>query len=223
MIEEILSAAAASTAELFDIPMKGKFLPEINLSVENVQDTGGNLYEFAVLEAYVRRRQNETASKILWGGYLEHRSIYSSSPLFEEERFPRNIHLGLDFWTDAGTAVHAPMAGILHSFQDNAAFKDYGPTIILRHEFQGIVFHTLYGHLSRPSLAALEVGQMIQKGQKIGWLGAPHENGEWPPHLHFQIILDMQGRSGDYPGVCASAELEHYTRNCPNPRLLLGF
>jgi murein DD-endopeptidase MepM/ murein hydrolase activator NlpD len=152
---------------------------------------------------------------------LEHRAIYDESGLFEAETTRRNIHLGLDFWTAAGTTVFAPLAGTVHSFQDNAHFKDYGPTIILQHTLQGQVFHTLYGHLSRPSLAGLSIGQAVACGDRLGTLGDSHENGEWPPHLHFQLILDMQGKTGDYPGVCAAADLPFYRLNCPDPSSLL--
>ena len=47
------------------------------------------------------------------------------------------------------------------------------------------------------------------------------ENGNWPPHLHFQIIEDMELKEGDYPGVCTSANREKYLANCPNPDLIL--
>jgi len=48
-------------------------------------------------------------------------------------------------------------------------------------------------------------------------LGKPDENGGWPPHLHFQLIRDMQGFVGDYPGVCAKQDLTFYANNCPDP------
>ncbi len=222
MMENFLRYAATVSGELLDVHIKGKSLPRINLSVENPANVGSHLFEFAALEAYVRRCMEETGSNLLWGGYLERRALYRASPLFQEEKNPRDIHLGLDFWTAAGSTVYAPLAGTIHSFQDNNAFKDYGPTVILRHELQGKVFHTLYGHLSTASLEALEIGQTIQKGQRIGWLGNSTENGNWPPHLHFQIIMDMQDYAGDYPGVCAFTEVEQYASNCPDPSLLLG-
>jgi hypothetical protein len=49
----------------------------------------------------------------------------------------------------------------------------------------------------------------------------PQENGQWPPHLHFQVIIDMEFKKGDYPGVCKLNEKEKYLRNCPNPDLIL--
>jgi len=46
-------------------------------------------------------------------------------------------------------------------------------------------------------------------------------NGDYAPHLHFQIIIDMEEKTGDYPGVCSENKLEFYKNNCPNPNLLL--
>jgi hypothetical protein len=36
------------------------------------------------------------------------------------------------------------------------------------------------------------------------------------------VIIDMEGRKGDYPGVCAPSEKEKYLNNCPDPELLLN-
>ena len=71
------------------------------------------------------------------------------------------------------------------------------------------------------SIAALEVGQHIKAGEVIGFLGSSKINGDYPPHLHFQIIKDLQGNFGDYPGVCNSRSLDFYKNNCPDPSLIL--
>jgi peptidoglycan LD-endopeptidase LytH len=116
----------------------------------------------------------------------------------------------------------APLDGIVHSYAFNNAYGDYGATIILTHNLDGRTFHTLYGHLSLNSLKNLHEGQNIKRGDVFAEFGIPFENGQWPPHLHFQIILDMQGMKGDYPGVCAYAERANYLANCPDPDLILG-
>ena len=82
-------------------------------------------------------------------------------------------------------------------------------------------FYTLYGHLSLESISGLKVGQVFCQGQKIGDLGTSKINGDYPPHLHFQIIKDMQTYSGDYPGVCSPLDVEFYSANCPDPNVLL--
>jgi len=157
------------------------------------------------------------------GGYMEHRTIYAVSPHFDTEDEPRRLHLGVDIWGDAGTPVYSPLDGIVHSFQDNNNLGDYGPAIILQHNLNGLTLYSLYGHLSRTSLHELAVGMPIHKNQQIATLGNNQENGQWPPHLHFQLMFDMEGKRGDYPGVCKYSEMEKYRANIPDPALLLGF
>jgi peptidoglycan LD-endopeptidase LytH len=155
------------------------------------------------------------------GGYAETRSLYSRSHLFVGEE-QRTEHLGIDIWGAAGTAIHAPMDGIVHSFANNALHGDYGPVLILKHSIENFEFHTLYGHMSLSSLDGLFEGKAINAGEVIGRFGVYAENFHWPPHLHFQIINDMQGIKGDYPGVCKQSEKAFYLNNCPDPSMLLG-
>ncbi len=152
------------------------------------------------------------------GGYAEDRAFYRRSANFANaEGDYRSVHLGLDLWGPVGTPVFAPLNATVHSFADNAHPGDYGPTILLAHE--GIF--TLYGHLDTASLLGLKEGQLIRAGQQIGRLGAPHENGNWPPHLHFQLILDPGSWRGDYPGVAFKKDSAWWLKNSPNPNLLL--
>lgn len=156
------------------------------------------------------------------GGYAENRRLYRMSPHFvATDGGERSLRLGIDLWTAAATPVHAALDGVVHSTADNAAFGDYGPTIILEHAAAGLRFYTLYGHLARSSLECTREGARVAAGTLIGWLGEPHENVGWPPHLHFQVIADLEGRRGDYPGVCAYADRETWLERCPDPNLLL--
>lgn len=156
------------------------------------------------------------------GGYLENRIIYRQLKHFVQDgTSPRSIHLGVDLWTVAGEPIYAPLAGKVHSFAFNNQLGDYGPTIILEHHLAEMRFYTLYGHLSLNSLDELSKGKIFAAGEKIGEIGPYPENGNWPPHLHFQIIQDIQSYQGDYPGVCAPADLEFYRIACPDPNLIL--
>jgi len=134
---------------------------------------------------------------------------------------PRRLHLGIDIWGKPHTKVMAPMDGLVHSFAFNNAFGDYGATIILTHNLEGQTFYTLYGHLSLNSIKNIQEGEHIKKGDVFAEFGIPFENGQWPPHLHFQIISDMDRSKGDYPGVCKHSEKESYLSNCPDPDLIL--
>jgi len=155
------------------------------------------------------------------GGYNEHRTIYSRSEVFNDATEPRRLHLGIDIWGKEGTPVYAPLDGTIHSFAFNDHYGDYGATIILQHTQQDPAFHTLYGHLSLQDLEGLYEGKTVQKGEVLGHFGGPTENGHWPPHLHFQLITNMEGWKGDYPGVCKFSEREKYLDNCPNPDHIL--
>lgn len=156
------------------------------------------------------------------GGYAEKRAIYRASEYFNAEENERCIHIAIDIWTTVYTTFYAPLDGTVHSFKNNDLAYDYGGTIILQHEENGKIFHTLYGHLSLSSLVGLKKGMKIKAGTALCQIGDWHENGGWPPHLHFQIINDMQGMEGDYFGACAENEIDFHLNNCPDPSHLIG-
>lgn len=162
------------------------------------------------------------ADDVRYGGYAEDRTNYTQELFAPAGEEPRTVHLGLDVFAPAGAEVLTPLAGRVHSSRINDNPGDYGPTIIIEHDAGGTKFHTLYGHLSRDSLKGLKPGAAFMAGEAIGALGTRRENGGWPPHLHFQLILDIKEMRGDYPGVCKRSEREHWLAICPDPRPLLG-
>jgi len=142
----------------------------------------------------ISRLRDSNPGRLPAGGYLEVRPFYTTEEFLSEgNNGPqyRTVHLGIDFWVEAGTPVHAFGDARVLSIKDNATEKDYGPTLILEHEMDdGHSFYSLYGHLSRSSLTHLETGQAVKKGEVIAWVGEEKENGNWVPHLHFQLMLD---------------------------------
>lgn len=154
------------------------------------------------------------------GRYNEERILYSSE-LFRSGGEKRNIHLGVDIFTDAGTEVLCPLDGAVHSFQNNSARGDFGPTIILEHTIKGKKFYTLYGHLSIESIKGLHEGMNFKKGDVLCRIGDISVNGGWPAHLHFQVISDLKGRRGDFPGVCSPSQRARYLELCPDPNAIL--
>jgi murein DD-endopeptidase MepM/ murein hydrolase activator NlpD len=200
---------------LFAEPLTSANSLALDLSATNAELHARIYGDLAAFSAYI---DSKLEGKIGYGGYLEHRVIYESHDNFATSDADfRNIHLGMDFWTAAGTPVFAPLAGEVHSFQVNPGSGNYGPTIILFHPAENS--YSLYGHLSGVDLAKLEIGMPIDAGQTLCHLGSPEENGGWPPHLHFQLIQDLQGMQGDYPGVCSLRDVAFYAQNCPNPQL----
>lgn len=194
----------------------------LDLSASHTNQLNLNLTDATVFEEFIENYLSENKAKVAFGGYLETRNLYQRSTVFKNEiTNERNIHVGLDLWIKAGTSVLAALDGKIHSFHNNTALGDYGPTIIVEHYLENISFYTLYGHLDLDSLVGKVVGQTVKKGEAIAKLGAPPINGDYAPHLHFQIIKDLQGKKGDYPGVCSKFDLEFYAENCPDPNLLL--
>ena len=172
---------------------------------------------------YINQYLKSRNKSIAFGGYLESRSIYNRSDYFNAKNAleARNIHLGMDLWCAEGTPVMAAFDGVVHSFKDNTNHGDYGPTVVLKHCIDSVEFYTLYGHLSRLSIKTLFKNTKIIKNQVIGYLGGFEINGDYAPHLHFQIIKDIENYKGDYPGVCSQNDLAFYSKNCPDPNLVL--
>lgn len=171
----------------------------------------------------ITARMEEAEAEVGVGRYGEERLVYSAAQFQPLGGEPRTLHLGIDLFQPAGASVFTPLDGIVHSFADNDLPLDYGPTIILEHRRDGCPpFFTLYGHLSRTSLDGLAEGQPVAKGERIGTLGDADENGGWAPHLHVQLITDLLGRRGDFPGVGTVSERTVWTSLCPDPNLVLG-
>ncbi len=160
------------------------------------------------------------------GRYNEARLCYTSEAYrIESSDAPewRTIHLGIDLFLPPGSPIFAPLDGEVHSFANNDSRYDYGPTIILEHALpEGGVLFTLYGHLSGDSLEGLSTGLHVSKGSRIGSVGDYPANGDWPPHLHFQIITDMLDMMGNFPGVAAPRTREIWLSISPDPNLILG-
>ena len=186
------------------------------LSAETIADT-------AAFSDYVTNTLQQNNCRYGIGGYFENRVLYARSTHFNTSDEPRTLHLGVDIWADAGTPVFAPFSGKIHSHADNNHFGDYGATIILEHSFYGLNFYALYGHLNRKSLEGLFPGKIIRQNEKIAEFGIAEENGNWPPHLHYQLMFDIEEKTGDYPGVCKLSEKEKYLQNIPDPNLILRF
>ncbi|MEX0998308.1 MAG: peptidoglycan DD-metalloendopeptidase family protein [Flavobacteriaceae bacterium] len=202
--------------------VKTDYFP-IDLSVANQSLKSIDFSSSDAVEHYINDYLQKNNSKVAYGGYIEQRAIYQRSSHFNQQdpETERNIHLGMDLWVQEKTDVLAVLDGEIHSFKDNTNFGDYGPTIILKHHFANTTFYTLYGHLSRESLTRIQVGQKFNQGEAIAQLGSAEVNGDYAPHLHFQIIKEIGTYLGDYPGVCSKKDLNYFSENCPDPNLVL--
>ncbi len=180
----------------------------------------------ATLSPRLFGRLREAGTDVGIGRYDEARLVYGGDAFAGaagEHPERRTVHLAVDIFMEPGSPVFAPMPGRVHAVRDNAARFDYGPTIILEHApADAPVFYTLYGHLAADSVANLSPGAPVDRGQRIGAIGAPPGNGDWPPHVHFQLVTDMLDREGEFRGVGAASERSVWLALSPDPRLVLG-
>ena len=184
------------------------------------------------------------------GRYDEIRGWYTSDifrPRGEDGTEWRTLHMGVDLFLEAGSPVQAPYDAVVHSVANNANPLDYGPTVILEHRVgeardrsdhggarraqgsfrQGgpaepVRFWTLYGHLADDILERLRPGQPVAAGETFARIGNYPDNGNWAPHLHFQIIVDPLGMEGDFPGVARPSQRALWKALSPDPNLILG-
>src|SRR5438874_870585 len=195
-IKRWLETSGGSAASIFDVDTRTAPSVVFDLSVgstflgakpggANNPEVGGKLC--------AEMRRAEAAFGV--GRYDEPRLVYTSllfgaSSNATDER--RTVHLGMDLFVEPGTRLRAPLDGVVHIAANNSEPQDYGPLVILRHETSnGEKFFTLYGHLTKETLAALKPGQRIGRGQEFARVGATDENGGWIPHVHFQTIVDL--------------------------------
>jgi 4-aminobutyrate aminotransferase-like enzyme/Ser/Thr protein kinase RdoA (MazF antagonist) len=223
-LSQYLKSQTISLNELFPEHHNKHSVREIDLSVGSILLGGAADYENHAEQLFkMQQLQSQHPNQFLAGGYLEARSFYAADAFSFEGNSGkeyRTMHLGLDIWLPAQTAIHAPLAGRIVGFKDNDFKRDYGPTIILEHSYPNGVFYSLYGHLSRQTLSAHQLGDQVEQGQFLAWVGEPKENGGWSPHLHLQFTLDLLNNQHDFPGACRPKQLAVMQSLCPDPLLL---
>ena len=198
----------------------------INLDLSVSSKWLGHLQEFSDFQYFefkIEKLQQEHPDKIIAGGYLEPRLVYNTDAYMKmgnERTESRTIHLGIDFWLPAETPVHSPLEGEVIVAVNDEGDKEYGGLIILKHKVKNLTFYSLFGHLSVESALNRKVGEVIKAGEYLANLGNYPENGNWPPHLHFEIMLSMLNYETDFPGVAYKSELNVWKSLCPNPNQL---
>ena len=176
-------------------------------------------------EKLIDERAAAAGADFAIGLYGEDRAVYKGDAF--ETTSPgarRTVHIGIDIFAPAQEPVHAPFAGTVAFIHDDAVDFGFGPTVLLEHRTdEGDVFWTLYGHLSRSSVQKLSVGQAIAKGEAFTAFGAAAENGNWSPHLHFQIVTDHLGLGGQMHGVGVRDHWQIWQAVSPDPSVVFGF
>ncbi|MDJ0840964.1 MAG: aminotransferase class III-fold pyridoxal phosphate-dependent enzyme [Acidobacteriota bacterium] len=217
-----LKARREHIGKVVDPPMEGAVIINLGphgdgeqgfIAEEGTDGTTGEVFD----------RMRAAGSELALGRYNENRNLYGTGNFMPADGSePRTVHIGVDLFLMPGSPVYAPLDAAVHSFADNAERLDYGPTIILEHRLDEVVFYSLYGHLSPDSLDGLHVGKQVNAGERIASIGAAPRNGGWAPHLHFQLMVDMLDKQGDFPGVAKQSERGVWLDLCPDPNLILN-
>jgi hypothetical protein len=129
------------------------------------------------------------------------------------------VHAGDDVNGAAGTPVYAIYDGVVH-YADAAG--TWGGLVEISHinPTNAATFYSLYGHLNAPGLQVSQ-GQVVSKGQLLGYLGNYAENGGWAEHLHFSIYTGVHPQNGVLAGHVASLAgyenpIPWLEMNCPD-------
>ena len=176
--------------------------------------------ELERLAALIDGAIGEAGASFGFGRYAEPRALYNNENFGATDQASgrRTVHLGIDIFCPADTPVFTPLDARVEVLANNDRELDYGPMLVLRHTTDaGEPFFTLYGHLSSRCLDTLEVGQELTAGDQIAAVGRPPENGNWPPHLHLQLILDLLDLDADFPGVATASQQELWCALSPSP------
>ena len=206
------------------ITLTEKSCTVIDLSVGSTDiATPHELADHKVFGNLVLRKLERAGVKIGIGRYDEPRLIYTGEQYRSYADENRTIHLATDLFVEAGSPVYAVCSGKIHSFRDNAKPYDNGPTIVIEHSAapENMPFYTLYAHLARDSLAGLSVGASVKRGELIGRVGQYPDNGGWPSHLHFQLIIDMLDNEGDFFGVAPPSKRHVWKSISPDSNIIL--
>jgi 4-aminobutyrate aminotransferase-like enzyme/Ser/Thr protein kinase RdoA (MazF antagonist) len=154
------------------------------------------------------------------GRYGEDRSIYDADTGSER----RTLHHAIDVYAPAGTPVLAPLPGRIAMIGNDTSIDGFGGIIVLEHE-PGTPhrFWTFYGHLAPASLADKDIGATVEQGDAIGVLGVPEENGNWPPHVHMQLMTALCfDRAEAIIGLSLRSQWDLWESIFPNPNGILG-
>ena len=201
-----------ATALVFDLSLDGPHA----LAMRDLSSTD----EFT---RYLFDRMAAAGATVGIGRFLEKRGVYQTDAYRTADPGERrDRHLGVDLFVPAGEPVRAPIEGVVEALANNDAPQDFGPTVILRHATNdGTPFWTLYGHLAPETLAHLAPGQRVRAGDVIGWVGDYPVNGDWPPHLHFQVMTSLLGMGTGIVGVGNDALLDTWRSVFLDPSLVI--
>lgn len=191
----------------------------LDLSGNNAELWEMNVQDQQNFQAYLEAQMTE--QKAEWGvaGYLEKRdSLLRDLPqMVSEQRF---FHLGVDIVLPKFTDLFLPIAGTVVEVDYESGKGNFGGFVLVRHQVEGSVFYSLWGHLQRESLPKLATE--IRAGELLAKLGDYQDNGDWFYHTHLQVLTEKGRQEGFvHKGYCTAELLSIIDQFCPSPLFML--
>lgn len=169
--------------------------------------------------------QGPDTNTATYGGYLEDRTelwkVYYP-PLAGKITW----HLAIDI---NNLPVYDPVCSltdgiVVDVYNDvaEAKFNGWGGRVIVQDQHENRF--VLYGHLDG---VCVSVNQNVKRGETLGFVGAPDDNGHWPPHVHLQCMTRafIKNRyNGKFPmidGYLQEANTDILSRELIDPLTLL--
>lgn len=104
-------------------------------------------------------------------------------------------HEGLDLFALSGANVYAAAGGVVTQ-ASHPEGHPYGLQVRIRHEAQGVVYHTIYAHLSE---VFVRVDQKVVAGERIGL--ADNTGNSFGSHLHLTLKIEGEQTPGYPAGI----------------------
>jgi 4-aminobutyrate aminotransferase-like enzyme/Ser/Thr protein kinase RdoA (MazF antagonist) len=224
-VTDFLARQTYTLGPVFRRSLERQTLIELDLGEETLVAAGFEpQQDHKAIASYMAAQARAHPDHVLVAAYGEARPIYRNAAYVPPARLERrNIHLGIDLIAPVGETVLAPLTGLVEAIGNDPDEFGWGGVLLLRHETDaGVPFWSIYGHLAPASLAALKIGQKLITGDPIGRLGETSENGDWPAHLHLQLLTDLCGwEIEDIAGIVAPSQWRVWRSVSPDPNLLL--
>ncbi|RLD23757.1 MAG: M23 family peptidase [Bacteroidetes bacterium] len=118
---------------------------------------------------------------------VDHKDLRRFSPIYGMRLNPVlgkwMLHRGLDFMGERGVPIYATGDGVIQLAQ--MTYGGFGNLIIIDH---GYGYQSRYAHLSRIQAFNVKKGDIVKRGQVIGYMGSTGRSAGI--HLHYEVLKD---------------------------------
>ena len=172
------------------------------------------------LNEYIQSQLKKNNRSWAISNYLENRTEMLSISRPDMVLENRTYNIGVNITAPLGSVLHSPLdAEVVQSYYE-VGEGNYGGLVVLKHNINGCIFYSLYGHLNKNHLP--KTGITLKQGEVFEEVGNFDDNGHWFLNVHLQILTEEAYNSGWISkGYCKTENLPNINSYCPNPLFLL--